>query len=76
MALRARKEASVELRVLVDSEGRVRRVELTGPPAGFGFDPAAREAALAGRYRPGTRAGVPVEMETTLVVRFRIDQQR
>ncbi len=76
MALRARREASVELRVLVDAEGRVRRVETVGPPAGFGFDPAAREAALAGRYRPGTRDGVPVEMETTLVVRFRLDQQR
>lgn len=74
MALHLRREASVELRVLVDAEGRVRQVEPVGPPAGFGFDQAARDAAAAARYRPGTRGGVPVELETTLVVRFRLDQ--
>jgi len=76
LALRARKEASVELRVLVDAEGGVRQVEPVGPPAGFGFDQAARDAASAARYRPATRDGVPVGMETTLVVRFRLDQSR
>ncbi len=57
----------------VDTEGRVLAVESVGPPAGFGFDESAREAALSARFRPGRRDGVAVEMETRLAIRFLLE---
>ncbi|HVS04367.1 MAG TPA: TonB family protein [Thermoanaerobaculia bacterium] len=72
-ARRLRREADVTLRLQVDARGRVTRAEPLGPPAGLGFDEAARRAALRARYRPATRGGAPIPMETTLTVRFRLD---
>lgn len=72
MALERRLEATIEFRVLIDESGRVVNATPVGPPKGLGFDEAARAAALASRWRPGTRAGGPVPMETKLVVQFRI----
>ena len=74
IALRRRVEATVELRVSVDAEGRVTAVEPVGAPRGLGFDEAARRAALSAVYRPGTRDGVPVAMQTMLEIRFVVDR--
>ena len=73
IARERRRAATVELLVRVDTEGRVLAVESVGPPAGFGFDESAREAALSARFRPGRRDGVAVEMETRLAIRFLLE---
>jgi protein TonB len=70
-ARRIGREADVEVRVLVDEEGRVAAVELVGPAPGLGFGEAALDAARRSRYRPGTRDGLPAAMWTTLTVSFR-----
>jgi TonB family protein len=72
MALERRLEATIEFRVLIDESGRVVNATPVGPPKGLGFDEAARAAALASRWSPGTHAGEAVPMETKLVVQFRI----
>jgi TonB family protein len=73
IARERRRAATVELSVRVDAEGRVLAVESVGPPAGFGFDESAREAALSAQFRPGRRDGVAVEMETRLAIRFLLE---
>ena len=68
-----RRMATVELKVRVDAAGKVIAAEAVGPPAGLGFDESAREAALSAQFRPGTRDGVAVEMETRLAIRFLLE---
>lgn len=75
-ALRLRRETQVELVVVVDERGKVVRAEVLGPPAGLGFDEAAREAALGAEFLPGSRDGVPLAMEAKLTVQFRLDRVR
>jgi len=70
-----RRTATVDLRLRVGADGRVLAAEPLGSPAGLGFDEAARAAALAAEYRPGRRDGEPVEMETTLRIRFQLDSR-
>lgn len=72
-ARRFRREATVELRVTVDETGKVTRVRPIGTPIGLGFEEAARRAAFTALYAPGRRDGVPVTMDTTLNVVFRLD---
>lgn len=76
MALRLRRETQVEVVVVVDETGRVVHAEVTGPPAGMGFDEAAREAALRSEFLPGTADGEPVAMETRITVHFRLSRSR
>lgn len=76
MALRLRRETQVEVVVVVDETGRVVHAEVTGPPAGMGFDEAAREAALRSEFLPGTVDGEPVAMETRITVHFRLTRSR
>ncbi len=64
-------EATVGIRVLIDEDGHVVRAVFTGEPKGFGFDEAAKSAALLSRWRPGTRDGVPVPSEAILQVIFK-----
>ncbi len=71
-AVRLRREAVVLVRVLVDAGGQARRAEVVGKRAGLGFDEAASTAALGAVYRPGTRDGEAVEMETLLKVEFKL----
>src|SRR5581483_10835597 len=72
MARDRRIEATVELRVTVDEKGRVTRAEIVGPSRGYGFDEAARAAALESHWQPATQGGVPVPLDTILRVDFRI----
>jgi len=73
MARARRRMATVELQVRVDAAGKVVGVAPLSPPAGFGFDESAREAALSARFRPGSRDGEAVEMETRLAIRFLLE---
>ncbi|MCP4897115.1 MAG: TonB family protein [bacterium] len=70
LALRLRREGTVYVRVLVSHDGTVVRADPVGPPAGYGFEDAAREAALGTVFSPGAINGVPAEMETSLTIRF------
>jgi TonB family protein len=74
MALERRVEATIEFTVLVDESGRVVAAYPSGSAKGLGFDEAARAAAFASRWKPGTRGGSPTPMETKLLVHFKIRQ--
>ena len=66
-----RREAKVELRVLVDETGKVLKAELQGKKQGYGFDEEALSAAKKSTYRPATKDGVPVKVWHNLSVEFR-----
>ncbi len=66
-----RRSASVDVRVLVDENGKVLQAERVGQKVGFGFDEAALDAARRVNFRPATKDGVRVKMWTTLRVMFK-----
>ncbi len=68
VAARLNKTARVDVRVLVDENGKVAEAEIGGGKAGFGFDQAALDAARASTYQAATKFGVKVKMWIT--VRF------
>lgn len=72
-ARRLRREATVELRVLVDERGMPSQIQETGQSAGLGFDEAARVAVERARWRPATKDGVPVKVWIQTAVRFQLD---
>ena len=63
--------ATLTVRVLIGTDGRVEEIERVGPKAGMGFDRAAEEAALASTWEPGRRAGEPTAMWADLRFEFR-----
>ncbi|MFP5285658.1 MAG: TonB family protein, partial [Thermoanaerobaculia bacterium] len=69
-AQRLNKAADVDIKVLVDENGRVVDAQRSGPKAGFGFDEAALEAARRAQFNPATKDGVRVKMWYTLRVKF------
>jgi TonB family protein len=69
-AQRLNKAAQIDIRVLVDENGRVTDAQRSGPKAGFGFDEAALEAARRATFSPPTKDGVRVKMWSTLRVAF------
>lgn len=71
MAERFGKEAVVDVKVLVDENGRVINAELAGAKAGYGFDEEALRAARMTTYQSATKDGVRVRMWTTLRVAFK-----
>jgi TonB family protein len=64
-------QASVGLKLTVNTEGAVTAVEVT-EPAGHGFDEAASAAAMKFRYTPATRDGRPFAVKIPYVYRFTI----
>lgn len=71
MAERFGKEAVVDVRVLVDENGRVINTELVAAKAGYGFDEEAMRAARMTTYQSATKDGVRVRMWTTLRIAFK-----
>jgi protein TonB len=69
-AQRLNKAAQIDIRVLVDENGRVTDAQRSGPKAGFGFDEAALEAAKRATFSPPVKDGVRVKMWSTLRVAF------
>jgi TonB family protein len=69
-AQRLNKAADVDIKVLVDENGRVTDAQRVGQKAGFGFDEAALEAARRAQFNPATKDGVRVKMWYTLRVKF------
>lgn len=70
-AQRLNKAATVDIRVLVDENGRVLEAQRAGAKAGFGFDESALEAARRAQFTSATKDGVRVKMWYTLRVSFK-----
>lgn len=70
MAQRMGRSATVTVRVLVDHNGKVENVELTGDKAGFGFDEAALAAARDTEWKPAIKHGVNVKIWKSLRIVF------
>jgi serine/threonine-protein kinase len=62
--------ATVQVRVLVDENGRPQDVQLAGARVGLGFDEAALDAARRTTFQAATKNGVRVKMWTNLNIRF------
>ncbi len=73
MALRLGLEADVPLKVSVDEDGRVTKVEIT-KSAGMGFDEEAVKTVKQYRFEPATSDGRRVATEFSYVYRFRIQK--
>ncbi len=73
VARQLRREATVELLLTVDADGRVIAAEPQGTRVGLGFEEAAQQAALKARFTPGARDGVAERMQTRLTVRFELN---
>ena len=65
-AARLNREATVDVRVLVDETGKVIEADVEGRRAGMGFDEEALQAARASSFEPATKFDVPVKMWTTM----------
>lgn len=71
IALRARVQGTVEMEVLVLSDGHIGDITVTkGLP--FGLEDAASECVRSRLYKPGTRAGDPVNVLIPVSVEFRL----
>jgi len=73
MALRMGLEADVTLKVSVDSEGRVTKVEVI-KTGGMGFDEEALKAVKQFRFEPARKDGEKISSEFTYIYRFRLEK--
>jgi protein TonB len=73
MALRMGLEGDVTLRIEVDTEGKVTRVEIT-KSGGAGFDEEALRAVKQSRFEPAQKDGQKVPAEFTYVYHFRLSK--
>lgn|GEM_PF-246327 len=70
-ARQARIEGDVELRIVIGKDGRVQQLKtLSGHPK---LVPAAMEAVRQWRYQPTLLNGEPIEVVTTVEVKFTLD---
>lgn len=73
MALRMGLEADVTLKVFVDNEGKVTKVEVV-KSAGMGFDEEALKTVGQFRFEPARRDGEKISSEFTYIYRFRLEK--
>lgn len=73
-SLRAREQGTVLLRVLVDAQGRVERVEVARSSGHPQLDAAAREAVSKARFKPVLDAGTPTPAWGLVPIEFRLDR--
>ena len=67
----AQVDGSVRISMVVDRAGIPTNLSVTRP-IGFGLDEAALKTAASWRFKPGTKDGVPVPVQTSLEVNFRL----
>lgn len=67
------RDGSVVVRVLIGTDGRVKRVERLSATSDDFFNETERTALARWRFRPGTRNGEPVERWKTMRVTFRLE---
>ena len=72
-ALAAGVRGVVRLRLLIDSQGRLRDVSVTEARPSGTFENAALEAAMALKFRPAMRQGIPVGSIKIIEVPFEPD---
>jgi len=70
-ALRLGREADINVRLLINHEGRVVEAKTLGRKAGMGFDQEALSAAKRTSWRPATKDGVAVTVWAQLTIKFR-----
>jgi periplasmic protein TonB len=70
-ALKARREGSVILQVVVTPDGVAGEIHVLRS-LGFGLDEKATEAVRLWRFKPGEKSGKPVSVQATLEVGFRL----
>ncbi len=73
-SVRLREQGTVLLRVLVDSEGNVQRIEIERGSGHPQLDAAAREAVRQAHFRPVLRDGQPVSAWGMVPIEFRLDR--
>lgn len=73
--LRAQRDGTVSLKVLIGTDGRVKAVESLSATSDAFFDVTRRQALSKWRFKPATRGGVPQESWKTMTVRFFIKDQ-
>jgi protein TonB len=73
-SLRAREQGTVVLRVLVDAQGRVERVEVARSSGHPKLDAAARDAVSKARFKPVLSAGTPIPAWGLVPIEFRLDR--
>lgn len=71
-AVMRRLAGEVECMITVGADGRVVRVDVVRSSGHAILDRAARDGLLVWRFRPGTRDGVPAEMEVSKTIIFRV----
>ncbi len=72
MAVQIRLSGTVRLHAIIGTDGKISRLEvISGHPL---LAKAALDAVRQGRYRPTILNGVPVEVETTVIVNFVLSQ--
>ncbi len=74
--LRAEREGTVSVRVLIGVDGRVKAVEQVRATSPAFFEATRRQALAKWRFRPATRGGVAEESWKVLNVRFTLDDAR
>lgn len=73
MALRAGLEADVTLKIEVDTQGSVTKVEII-KSGGAGFDEEALKAVKLSRFEPAQKDGQNVPAEFTFIYKFRLQR--
>lgn len=73
-AIRARTEGKVLLKVRVDVDGKVERIEIARSSGHATLDAAAREAVRHARFKPVLRDGIAVPAWGLVPIAFRLDQ--
>jgi TonB family protein len=71
-ARRDRIEGTVEIRIVVDTQGNVADAREVSPPLGGGLDEKALETVKTWKFQPAKHDGVPVPVRVTVEVTFRL----
>ncbi len=58
---------------VVNANGRVESIEISGGPQGYGFEEAIRKSLQRRRYKPATAGGVPVPVKIRQPFEFRLE---
>ena len=74
--LRAERDGSVSVRVLIGIDGRVKAVEQVRATSAAFFEATRRHALRNWRFKPATRGGTPQESWKVMNVRFEMTGQR
>ncbi len=58
---------------VVNAQGRVENIQITGSPPGYGFEEAIRKSLQRRRYKPAIAGGIPVPVKIRQPFDFRLE---